>query len=233
MRPYKINEYFVSVQGEGDSIGHPALFVRFSGCNLSCDFCDTDHENGCVHDSPHTFFESVATALLEEKLFEGMRCVFTGGEPLLQLDAAMVEEAVRRGFVPCIETNGHMLTEKKCAEKNLEEMLLMCKEVCVSPKSNNVSELILECATSMKVVYPHTLDLKPLVRKIGQKRSFPGMSRVLIFQPETPLYGLKGMDSKEYAEVCCAAINEAIARRKSFGEVWRVIPQAHVVMGVR
>ena len=79
---YKVNEIFQSLQGEGFHAGTPAVFVRFSGCNLRCSFCDTRHEQG----SPMS---------LEEILREVMRypgaplCVLTGGEPSLFIDEAL------------------------------------------------------------------------------------------------------------------------------------------------
>lgn len=97
---YKVNEIFQSLQGEGFHAGTPAVFVRFSGCNLRCSFCDTRHEQG----SPMS---------LEEILREVMRypgaplCVLTGGEPSLFIDEAFVEALKHQtGKLIAIETNG-------------------------------------------------------------------------------------------------------------------------------
>ena len=97
---YKVNEIFQSLQGEGFHAGTPAVFVRFSGCNLRCSFCDTRHEPG----SPMS---------LEEILREVMRysgaplCVLTGGEPSLFIDEAFVEALKHQtGKLIAIETNG-------------------------------------------------------------------------------------------------------------------------------
>ena len=97
---YKVNEIFQSLQGEGFHAGTPAVFVRFSGCNLRWSFCDTRHEQG----SPMS---------LEEILREVMRypgaplCVLTGGEPSLFIDEAFVEALKHQtGKLIAIETNG-------------------------------------------------------------------------------------------------------------------------------
>lgn len=96
---YKINEIFRSVQTEGKNSGRSAVFVRFSGCNLDCPFCDTNHE---------TFFELTKEQIDEqiEKLSDcnkDVLVVFTGGEPTLQLK----EDVVIGGEHPkAMETNG-------------------------------------------------------------------------------------------------------------------------------
>lgn len=96
---YKINEIFRSVQAEGMNSGKSAVFVRFSGCNLDCKFCDTNHE---------TFTEMTAASIDGEieKLSLGnsnVLVVFTGGEPTMQLR----EDEVIGGRHPkAVETNG-------------------------------------------------------------------------------------------------------------------------------
>lgn len=96
---YKVNEVFRSVQAEGANTGKSAVFVRLSGCNLKCKFCDTAHE---------TFFEMTKDEL-EAKIDElshndkSVLVVFTGGEPALQLKE---DEPLAEGHPTAIETNG-------------------------------------------------------------------------------------------------------------------------------
>ncbi len=112
-RPYRVNEIFYSLQGEGARAGTPNVFVRFSGCNMRCDVkagksspggfaCDTEFESG----HPMTAAQIVTAALrLAPKSRVGV--IFTGGEPALQLDKALVNSLRKAGFSPlCIETNG-------------------------------------------------------------------------------------------------------------------------------
>lgn len=94
----KINEIFYSLQGEGFHTGTPAVFVRFSGCNLQCAFCDTDHEDGTMMADE----EIVA----EVARYGAAMVVLTGGEPGLWVDDALVGALHQAGKYVCIETNG-------------------------------------------------------------------------------------------------------------------------------
>ena len=97
-RIYRVNEIFYSLQGEGFYVGTPCVFLRFSGCNRSCDFCDTDFSAA----RPMTKSEIIA-ALLK---YPSRRVVATGGEPLLQLDRPLIDAIHRAGFTIAVETNG-------------------------------------------------------------------------------------------------------------------------------
>lgn len=94
----KVNEIFYSLQGEGRYTGTPAVFVRFSGCNLACDFCDTTHQSG--------------TEMSEDEIIENIcrfpagHVVLTGGEPTLQITASLLEAIHRTGKIIHMETNG-------------------------------------------------------------------------------------------------------------------------------
>lgn len=93
-----VNEIFYSLQGEGRHAGMPAIFVRFSGCNLNCWFCDTDHSAGV----PLTVSEIVERI----SAFPARRVILTGGEPTLQVDDALVAAIHAAGKEVAIETNG-------------------------------------------------------------------------------------------------------------------------------
>lgn len=94
----KINEIFYSLQGEGYHTGTPALFIRFSGCNLRCPFCDTQHEEGVM--------------MSDEQILEEVRhcpaqmVILTGGEPSLWIDEGFIRLLHEAGKYVCIETNG-------------------------------------------------------------------------------------------------------------------------------
>lgn len=95
-----VNEIFHSLQGEGYNSGTPAVFVRFSGCNLQCPFCDTQHESG--------------TEMTEQEIVEAVKylaprsslVVVTGGEPALQLTVSLVDALHEIGKRVAVETNG-------------------------------------------------------------------------------------------------------------------------------
>lgn len=94
----KINEIFYSLQGEGYHTGTPAVFIRFSGCNLHCPFCDTQHENG-IRMSDEEILNEVGK-------YPADTVILTGGEPSLWIDEDFVNGLHQLGKYVCIETNG-------------------------------------------------------------------------------------------------------------------------------
>lgn len=94
----KINEIFYSLQGEGYHTGIPAVFVRFSGCNLKCSFCDTQHEEGTWMSDEEIVSEVVR--------YPASTVILTGGEPGLWIDDNLIDALRHEGIYVCIETNG-------------------------------------------------------------------------------------------------------------------------------
>lgn len=155
---YMIKELFYTLQGEGLRAGRPAVFCRFSGCNLwngreqdrhkgGCPFCDTDFigtdgERGGKY-SAASLIEAI-TGLWPHPIGDAARgipyVVFTGGEPMLQLDTALCEALHEHGFEIAIETNGTL------------EVCPGVDWICVSPKAGN--DLVQRRGDELKVVYP-------------------------------------------------------------------------------
>lgn len=94
----KINEIFYSLQGEGFHTGCAAVFVRFSGCNLKCSFCDTRHEEGTWMSDEEIVKQVVS--------YPARMVILTGGEPSLWIDNSFIEQLHEVGKYVCIETNG-------------------------------------------------------------------------------------------------------------------------------
>ncbi len=96
----RINETFLSLQGEGHFTGTPAFFLRLSGCNLQCPFCDTNHKS---------FTEMSEDEIVQEASRHKPRhIVITGGEPALQLTSSLVDKLHEAGFFIQVETNGSL-----------------------------------------------------------------------------------------------------------------------------
>lgn len=94
----KINEIFYSLQGEGYNVGKAAVFVRFSGCNIKCPFCDTKHQDGKTMNDDEI--------ITEISKYQSKFVILTGGEPTLFVDTDFVDKLHKKGFKVTIETNG-------------------------------------------------------------------------------------------------------------------------------
>lgn len=152
---YIVKEIYYTLQGEGVNAGRPAVFCRFVGCNLwsgrepdrktaVCPFCDTDFlgsngVNGGKFACAAELAKVVAAQWPRSAAGEPF-VVCTGGEPLLQLDAALVRELAERDFSVAIETNGTCLPPEGL------------DWICVSPKAG--AELRLTWGDELKLVYP-------------------------------------------------------------------------------
>ena len=154
---YSVKEVFLTLQGEGGQAGRPAVFCRFAGCNLwsgreqdrekaVCTFCDTDFvgtdgEGGGKFETPQALAAAVAAAWRGGDV--GKLVVCTGGEPLLQLDAPLVDAFHAEGFEIALETNGTL------------EPPAGIDWICVSPKAGSTTVLL--HGNELKLVYPQEL----------------------------------------------------------------------------
>jgi 7-carboxy-7-deazaguanine synthase (Cx14CxxC type) len=160
MRIYTVKEIYTTLQGEGAQTGRAAVFLRFAGCNLwsglerdrasaVCQFCDTDFvgtdgPGGGKFADAGVLADAVAKAWTEAAESSSSRVkpyvVCTGGEPLLQLDEALIEALHARGFEVAIETNG-----TQAAPPGIDW-------ICVSPKAG--APLVLTAGDELKLVFP-------------------------------------------------------------------------------
>jgi len=151
--PYKVKEIFYSIQGEGYHAGRPAVFIRFSGCNLwsgreedrataTCRFCDTDFRGGTTYQTPQDLLKAAEALWPNDR---PMFVVFTGGEPTLQIDIPLLQ-AFRRHY-RAIETHGG----------NYLDIHHHLDWITVSPKPGVP---IVMPISELKLVYPQT-DLVP------------------------------------------------------------------------
>ncbi len=211
---YTVKEIFYTLQGEGAQTGRPAVFCRFSGCNLwsgreedranaECTFCDTDFvgvgEDGGRYATAQALAAAVRACWPNEQMTTGARplVVCTGGEPLLQLDAAAVAALHDAGFEIAIETNG---TQQPPSGIDW---------VCVSPKGK--TQLVLLRGDELKLVYPQA-DAPP-------ERFEPLQFRHFFLQP---------MDGPDIARNTRLALEFCLAHPR-----WRLSLQTHKLLGIR
>ncbi len=151
---YAVKEIFLTLQGEGGQAGRPAVFCRFAGCNLwsgreedraeaVCTFCDTDFV-GMDGPGGGRFADAAALAGAIEAAWKGgagdRLVVLTGGEPLLQLDEALIEALHARGFSLALETNGTLPVPPGV------------DWICVSPKAD--AAVVQTEGQELKLVFP-------------------------------------------------------------------------------
>lgn len=129
---YRITEIFYSIQGEGRYTGYPAIFIRFAGCNLNCDFCDTNYSVN---------YQLTANEILSEvEQYPCKLIVLTGGEPTIQLNEKLLSLLLSRDFSLHLETNGTI---------QLNKLRKYLKWVTVSPKQDWIQRE----GNELKVVY--------------------------------------------------------------------------------
>jgi 7-carboxy-7-deazaguanine synthase (Cx14CxxC type) len=208
---YLVKEIFYTLQGEGAHAGRPAVFCRFSGCNLwtgreehraraVCQFCDTDFVGtdgfgggrfgsaGDLADAVDRTWAGQAHERAEKYV------VCTGGEPLLQLDEPAVDALHVRGFKVAIETNG---TQPGVAGLDW---------VCVSPKAG--APVVIERVDELKLVFPQA-GADP-----ADFEHFPGLR-------------LQPMDGPELAENTALAVQYCLAHPQ-----WSLSLQTHKYLGI-
>lgn len=137
----RINEIFYSLQGEGCNTGRPAVFVRFSGCNIKCPFCDTEHQEG----------KEMTEAEIADEVakYPTSLVILTGGEPTLFINDTLLDMLHEKGKIVAIETNG---TNKINPKVNY---------VTISPKFEFVkkAEIKADRCDELKVVYNGENDM--------------------------------------------------------------------------
>ena len=208
---YFVKEIFYTLQGEGAHAGRPAVFCRFSRCNLwtgrdrdrdraICDFCDTDFL-GTNGEGGGRFKTAAALADAVAARWPGggrPYVVCTGGEPLLQLDAAAVDALHDRGFEVAVETNGTQV-----APPGLDW-------ICVSPKAG--APLVLTTGHELKLVYPQN--------KSGAE---PEMFEHLDFAS----FRLQPLDDDRGTEHTAAAVKYCLDHPQ-----WSLSLQTHKTLGI-
>ncbi len=208
---YSVKEIFYTLQGEGINAGRPAVFCRFSGCNLwtgreqdretaICSFCDTDFvgtngSGGGKFATAEKLSRAIADCWPEAGGGKKLT-VFTGGEPMLQVDAAIIDAIHGHDFEIAIETNGTIAVPAAI------------DWICVSPKAG--SELVQKSGSELKLVYP-------------QSEFNPEQFSQLAFKN----FMLQPMDNEHQAANVKAATQYCLDHPH-----WRLSLQTHKIIGI-
>lgn len=209
---YAVKEIFFTLQGEGANTGRPAVFCRFSGCNLwsgreqdrasaTCTFCDTDFvgtdgTGGGKFQTAAALADSVLDAWPRNADHDRF-VVCTGGEPLLQVDNELIDALHERGFAVAVETNGTQTVPDGI------------DWVCVSPKAN--AKLVATRGSELKLVFP-------------QAEAPPSRFESLEFD-NFYLQPLDGPDQQRNTEL---ALQYCLDHPR-----WRLSIQTHKLLGIR
>lgn len=215
---YSVKELFLTIQGEGAQAGRVAVFCRFSGCNLwtgreqdrasaVCQFCDTDFvgtdgDGGGRHETAQSLANTI-NATWGERDGRHKFVVFTGGEPLLQLDVALIDAVHAMGFEIAVETNGTIV-----APAGIDW-------ICVSPKAG--ADLVQRQGQELKLVIPQAGHLGKLDGLLMEYAQLPFAHYFL-----QPMDGPEKLKNTKLAMQLC----EKYPR-------WRLSTQTHKILGIR
>jgi len=171
----KINEIFYSIQGEGKWMGLPNIFIRTTGCNLRCSFCDT------------TYAYETGEEMSIEEIINRIRkhpcnyvCI-TGGEPLLQEEIVqLIDVLLEKKYVICLETNGSIDIERLAGKKSLLISLdIKCPSSTMHEKMNFNNVSLLTCNDQLKFIIQNREDYEYAKKNI--KKYKPQCA--IFFQP--------------------------------------------------
>ncbi|HQD84116.1 MAG TPA: 7-carboxy-7-deazaguanine synthase [Quisquiliibacterium sp.] len=209
---YSVKEIFYTLQGEGGQAGRPAVFCRFSGCNLwtgreedraraVCRFCDTDFvgtdgQGGGKFATADALADAIAARWPADDTRGRRYVVCTGGEPLLQLDTPLIDALHARGFEVAVETNG-----TQPAPPGLDW-------ICVSPKAG--APLVVTAGDELKLVFPQLQALPERFEGLAFKHFF-----------------LQPMDSPQREANTRAAVAYCMKHPQ-----WRLSLQTHKILGI-
>jgi len=160
----KIQEIFPTLQGEGPYVGHPAVFVRLGGCNLACDFCDTEFETYQNSSLPKILEEvQKLSKNSEEKIVRNL-VVITGGEPMRQPIERLCEELLKLNFLVQIETNGTIFRALPAQIK------IICSPKITNNKYHQIRPDLLARLDALKFIISKTKENYQEVDEVGQTK---------------------------------------------------------------
>ena len=219
----KINEIFSSIQGEGPVVGYKQLFIRFCGCNLNCEYCDTEFENGIEY-TPAELFEKITS---EYDLSTLHSISLTGGEPLTSADfLAEFLHKINHITKIYLETNGTLADELSKVKPYIDIISADIKlKSSTGLDTMNLHEKFFEkcngVETFAKIVFDENITDDEITRccEMAQKYNLP-----LVLQPK--MIGDKMSVSSDFG-------GEILDKFISKHQDTRLVPQVHKFLNVR
>ncbi len=217
----KVNSIFYSIQGEGPYSGCPAVFIRLSGCNLSCPMCDTDHEDYITMDEDDIIAEANS---LYPKECNYKLAVITGGEPLKQDISKLLYRLDAKDIICQIETNGTVCSESNKVAINSTSTTVVC-----SPKTDKISKNISGLA-EWKVYYKYVCKKDDIMEDGLPRTCLDHHVSKQVFRPEK-IYNifLQPADEKDI-EKNQSNVQACVASCLKFG--YNYSHQLHKLIGV-
>lgn len=188
-----VQEIFSTLQGEGPYAGHPAVFIRLGGCNLTCDFCDTEFES--YKNSSLIEILSEVQKLAKNSVGQIVRklIVITGGEPLRQPIEKLCEELVKLNFLVQIETNGTLFRELP------KQVKIICSPKISNGKYHQIRPDLLERIDAIKFIVSKTRSGYQNADEVGQlKFQIP-----VYVQPMDEYDKIKNQNNLQHAVKLC------------------------------
>ncbi len=157
-----VQEIFPTLQGEGPYVGWPSIFVRLGGCNLACDFCDTEFESYKNYSLEKIIAEVLKLAKNEKGVIVRKLIVITGGEPFRQPIERLCKELIAENFLVQIETNGTLYRELP------QEVKIICSPKVSNNKYHAIRSDLLSRINAFKFIISKSKPNYQDVSEVGQ-----------------------------------------------------------------
>lgn len=213
MTSYRVCEIFFSIQGEGEVIGIPSVFIRLAGCNLRCVWCDTAYSW-----SSGTYMH-IGQIIDSIRAYKAPLITITGGEPLLQFLTPLVKE-LKKNFKAkiCVETNGTISPLREPSLLDLVDIWSVSPKLSNSGNNGYSLEFPPERASYFKFVVVDARRDVPEIQEFAQKYSLPDSK--IILQP---------VWSSDYLN----RVRELVGYVKRRKLPYRVLPQLHKLVSTQ
>lgn len=207
----KVQEIFPTIQGEGNNVGTPAVFIRLGGCNLTCDFCDTEFESFTEIKLEKIIAEIQKLSLNSNNIRSKNLVVITGGEPFRQNISPLCQKLLDDNFKIQIETNGTLFLDLP------EKVEIICSPKNVSGIYAPIRPDLLERITAFKFIISASDNKFNHVAEIGQTSA----NKPVFVQP---------MDEQDEHK---NQANLEFCKKLALENNYRISLQTHKIMGIR